>query len=121
MLEMNDKFVDRMKTNAKRQEESPQTDFVNVLSDTGVAFGKITALVVVPNQRLFKMNAAAKYLGIHEQTLRKITDEGVLKARLMRGCRVYTLEDLDAYIVSLPEWYYDVGEKSEASNGESND
>jgi len=79
-------------------EERPQTDFANVPSDSGVPFGKMTALVVVPNQRLFKMSAAAKYLGIHEQTLRKITDEGALRARLMRGCRVYTLEDLDAYI-----------------------
>jgi hypothetical protein len=107
-----------MKSNAKLLEERPQTDFANVPSDSGVPFGKMTALVVVPNQRLFKMSAAAKYLGIHEQTLRKITDEGALRARLMRGCRVYTLEDLDAYIASLPEWYYDAGEKSEVSNGD---
>ena len=110
-----------MKAHAKRPEDHPPVDLANVPADTVLTFGKMLALVVVPNQRLFKMNAAAKYLGIHEQTLRKITDEGLLRARVMRGCRVYTLEDLDAYIASLPQWYYDAGERSEASNGDQND
>ena len=81
---------------------------------------RIVAFVTAPNQRLYKTRAAAKYLGLHEQTLRKLTEEGLIPARVMRGCRVYTLEDLEAYVVSLPRWYYRGGERSEASNGDNN-
>jgi excisionase family DNA binding protein len=83
------------------------------------AAGKIVAFVNTPHQRLYKMSAAAKYLGVHEQTLRKLTDEGLIPARLMRRCRVYTLEDLEAYVASLPRWYHHGGERSEASNGDT--
>src|SRR5438093_12179672 len=76
------------------------------------------ALIKVPTRRLFKMKAAARYLGMHPQTLRKLTDEGKIPARSMTGKRMYRLEDLDAYIDSLPEWYYGAGERSEASNGD---
>jgi hypothetical protein len=38
----------------------------------------------------------------------------------MDGKRVYTLEELDRYIGSLPEWYCGAGERPEASNGERN-
>jgi excisionase family DNA binding protein len=79
----------------------------------------ISALVTVPLQRLYKVRAAAKYLGIHEQTLRKFTEEGLIPARLMGNCRVYTLEDLEAYVASLPRWYYGGGERSGASNGDN--
>jgi|SRR5437764_1383662 Helix-turn-helix domain len=72
----------------------------------------------LPNQRLFKTKAAARYLGIHPQTLRKYTDEGKLVALNLVGSRVYDLEELDRFITSLPEWYYGGGERSEASNGE---
>ncbi len=74
--------------------------------------GKPIALIQVPNQRLFGMKAAARYLGVHEQTLRKLTDLGEIKARRMGSRRVYALEDLDSYIDSLPGWYHDPGEKS---------
>jgi hypothetical protein len=74
--------------------------------------------VRLPNQRLFKIKAAARYLGIHAQTLRKYTDEGKLMALNLDGSRVYALEELDRFIGALPEWYYDGGERSEASNGE---
>jgi excisionase family DNA binding protein len=67
--------------------------------------GKPLAFVAVPNQRLFGTKAAARYLGLHEQTLRKLTDLGELPARKMGARRVYTLEDLDRYIDSLPGWY----------------
>ncbi len=63
------------------------------------------ALIQVPNQRLFGTKAAARYLGLHEQTLRKLTDLGELPARKMGSRRVYALEDLDGYIDSLPKWY----------------
>ena len=56
----------------------------------------------VPVRRMFKTKAAAQYLGLHPQTLRRLTDEGKLKARNMEGKRVYMLEELDRYIVSLP-------------------
>jgi excisionase family DNA binding protein len=67
--------------------------------------GKTIALIQVPNQRLFGTKAAAKYLGLHEQTLRKLTDAGELAARRMGVRRVYALEDLDGYIESLTRWF----------------
>ena len=74
--------------------------------------GKVIALIQVPNQRLFGTKAAARYLGIHEQTLRKLTELGELAALRMGHRRVYRLEDLDAYIAALPRWYDGDGEKS---------
>lgn len=66
--------------------------------------GKTTALIQVPNQRLFSVKAAAKYLGIHEQTLRKLTDLGEIQAQRMGSRRVFKLEELDRFIDSLPPW-----------------
>ena len=63
---------------------------------------KPTVLVQVPNQRLFGTKAAARYLGIHEQSLRKLTAEGLLQARQLGSRRVYILEDLDRFIAELP-------------------
>ena len=63
--------------------------------------GKPVAFIQVPNQRLFGPKAAAKYLGVHEQTLRKLTGLGELAARKMGSRRVYALEDLDRYIESF--------------------
>ena len=74
--------------------------------------GKPIALTQGPNQRLFGMKAASRYLGLHEQTLRKLTDLGEIKARRMGSRRVYALEDLDSYIDSLPRWYHGPGERS---------
>jgi excisionase family DNA binding protein len=91
----------------------------NVLKYTSL--GKPLLLVQVPNQRLFRMKAAARYLGIHQQTLRKLTDQGKVPALNADGKRTYRLEDLNAYIESLPQWYYGAGERSEASNEENND
>ena len=65
---------------------------------------KLVALIQVPNQRVFKVKAAALYLGVHPQTLREMTDLGEVTARWMRNRRAYLLEDLDAYIESLPEY-----------------
>ena len=45
-------------------------------------------LVQVRNQRLFGPKAAARYLGIFEDTLKKITDLGQLRAFNMNGRRV---------------------------------
>ena len=75
--------------------------------------GKPVVFIQVPNQRLFGTKAAAKYLGLHEQTLRKLTDLGEVSARRMGSRRVYALEDLDRYIESLPRWY-DAGHGKES-------
>ena len=49
---------------------------------------------------------------ICEDTLKKISDLGQLRAFNMNGRRAYRLEDLDAYVESLPGWYDSTGEKS---------
>jgi excisionase family DNA binding protein len=63
------------------------------------------AITPVPSQRLFGTKSAAQYLGIHVQTLRKLTDLGEIPARRMGSRRVFRLEDLNEYIDSLPQWY----------------
>jgi hypothetical protein len=66
------------------------------LSENGLA------LISVPRRRLFSARAAARYLGIDERTLKRITDCGGVPARRMGARRVYALDDLDSYIASLP-------------------
>ena len=66
--------------------------------------GKPVALIQVPNQRVFSPKAAAKYLGICEDTLKKITDLGQIAARAFNGRRAYLLEELERFVQSLPEW-----------------
>lgn len=72
--------------------------------------GKPIALIQVPNQRVFGPQAAALYLGVHEQTLKKMTDEGEIQAKWMRNRKVYLLEELDRYIESLPNYNPNRGE-----------
>ncbi len=86
---------------------------------TGQMVGKLVTLIHVPNQRLFKTKEAAKYLGIHPDTLRTYADLGRITPRRINNRRVFTLEDLDAFIDSLP-CYDDPGGKpggKEISNG----
>ncbi len=64
--------------------------------------GKPFALIQVPNQRLFSTKAAARYLGVCEDSLRKYADLGWIKAQRLEKRRVFTLEDLDCFIESLP-------------------
>ena len=66
--------------------------------------GKPVALIQVPNQRLFSTGAAAQYLGICEDTLRKYSDLGDIPARRLGRRRVFLLEDLDAFIETLPQY-----------------
>ena len=66
--------------------------------------GKPVALIQVPSQRLFGTRAAARYLGVCEDSLRKYADLGWIKARRLEKRRVFTLEDLDRFIESLPEY-----------------
>jgi hypothetical protein len=66
--------------------------------------GKPVALIQVPNQRVFGPQAAAKYLGICEDTLKKYTDVGLIAARDMCGRHAYLLEELERFVESLPKW-----------------
>ncbi len=81
--------------------------------------GKPVALIQVPNQRLFGIKAASRYLDMHPQTLRKLTDLGEINARRLGERRVYTLEVLDRFIDSLPEWYDGPSERSGAERREN--
>jgi hypothetical protein len=64
---------------------------------------KAIQFVSVPEQAAFRVRAAAKYLGISPNTLRKRTDLGLIPTRRDEcGDRVYLLKDLEAYLNSLP-------------------
>jgi len=95
--------------------ESPANDGAEV-ADIGInqrnVIRKPIALTQVPNQRLFGPKAAARYLGICEDTLKKITDLEQIPAFNLNGRRAYRIEDLERFIESLPGWYDDPGEKS---------
>lgn len=66
----------------------------------------------VPAQRLFGPKGAAQYLGICEDTLKKMTDLGQIAAFNLNGRRAYRLEDLTAFVDALPGWYDSTGERS---------
>lgn len=72
------------------------------------------AIIQSPTQALYGPKAAAKYLGMHVQTLKKLTDEGVIEARwnphLNR--REYLWEELNTYIKNLDEYNPNHGEGS---------
>ena len=68
--------------------------------------GRPVALMQVPNQRLFSTKAAARYLGVHPDSIRKYADLGRIKARRLENRRVFTLENLDSFIESLAEYQY---------------
>ena len=70
----------------------------------GVVIGDTMALIQVPNQALFKVKAAARYLGITDETLTKHVDLGRIKAYNLEGIRVFKLTELNALIEALPEW-----------------
>ena len=83
--------------------------------------GKPVALIQIPNQRLFGIKAASRYLGLHAQTLRKLTDLGEIKARKLGERRVYPLEELDRFIDNLAEWYIGPGERSGTERSKNGD
>ncbi len=72
--------------------------------------GALAQIVSIPVQRVFPPRQAAQYLGVHPQTLKKLTDEGKLPARWMGNRRAYTLEELDHFINSLPDYNQSRGE-----------
>ncbi len=58
----------------------------------------------VPRQRLYSTKAAAQYVGVSCDSMRSYPDEGLIPARRLKQRRVFTLEDLDAFIDGLPEY-----------------
>ena len=70
----------------------------------------LAQIVSIPAQRVFPPRQAAQYLGVHPQTLKKLTDEGKLPARWMRNRRAYLLEELERYVQSLPDYNQSRGE-----------
>jgi hypothetical protein len=78
----------------------------------------------VPSQSLFGTKGAAQYLGISPDTLRKYADLGRIKTKRLEKRRVFAIEDLNAFIESLPEYnealYTEAGERpggKEQENG----
>lgn len=62
-------------------------------------------VVEVPEQAAFRVKAAARYLGICENTLRKRSDLGLIPARRdVNGERIFLLRDLNAHLESLPDY-----------------
>ena len=94
--------------NGHHLSESPTTnvaDAVDAHANLRNVVRKPTALMQVPNQRLFGPKAAARHLGICEDTLKKFTDLEQIRAFKLNGRRAYRLEDLEQFIESLPGWY----------------
>jgi len=58
----------------------------------------------IPSQRGLKIEDAAKYIGMHPQTLRKLTDLGQVPCRRIGNHRVFLLEELDRWLESAPAW-----------------
>lgn len=101
---MNPHRSDETFESAKRFESSSSPTEVNGrLENHGVI--RNARLHPVPNQRLFSVGTAARYLGISDDTLRKYADLGKIPVyRFINGNRVFKLEDLDALIDALPLW-----------------
>jgi len=70
--------------------------------------GRPVVIMQIPDKRKFSLDEAARYLGIHKQTLREKSDLGIIPARKEGHHRVFLLEDLDRYLENLPP--YNVGE-----------
>ena len=65
---------------------------------------KRVEIIEVPEQFYFKVSAAAKYIGLSANTLRKYTDLGLIKAkRLPNGDRIYRKDWLDEFMENLPD------------------
>ncbi len=62
-------------------------------------------IIEVPEQFYFKVSAAAKYIGLSANTLRKYTDLGLIKAKRLpiSGDRTYRKDWLDEFMENLPD------------------
>ncbi len=65
---------------------------------------KTIEIIEVPEQFYFKVSAAAKYIGLSANTLRKYTDLDLIRAkRLPSGDRTYRKDWLDEFMGNLPD------------------
>ena len=61
-------------------------------------------IIEVPERFYFKISAAAKYSGLSKNTLRKYTDLGLIRAKILpSGDRIFCKEWLDEFIEKLPD------------------
>jgi len=68
---------------------------------------KAIQIVSIPEQAAFRTTAAARYLGLSPNTLRKRADLLLIPCRMdENGNRVFLLEDLDDYRKSLPPYQH---------------
>jgi excisionase family DNA binding protein len=66
--------------------------------------GKLSAVYQVPAKRGYPITEAAEYLGMHAQTLRKLSDLGKVPCRRIGRHRIFLLQDLDAWLDAQPKW-----------------
>ena len=66
--------------------------------------GKEIALLQVPNQALFSLKVAARFLGISPETLVDDVEHGRIPCYDFHGRRTFKLEDLEKCRESLPAW-----------------
>ncbi len=61
-------------------------------------------IIEVPEQFYFKVSAAAKYIGLSANTLRKYTELGLIRAKRLpiSGDRTYRKDWLDEFMENLP-------------------
>ncbi len=65
---------------------------------------KRVEIIEVPEQFYFKVSAAAKYTGLSPNTLRKYTDLGLIRAKILPGGhRLYRKDWLDEFVERLPD------------------
>ena len=66
---------------------------------------KSIEIVEVDEQFYFKVSAAAKYIGLSPNTLRKYTDLGLIKAKRLpiSGDQSYRKDWLDEFMENLPD------------------
>ncbi len=68
---------------------------------------KAIQIISIPEQVVFHIGDASRYLGISPNTLRKRADLGLICCRQdENGKRVFLLEDLDHYRKSLPPFQH---------------
>jgi len=75
-------------------------------------------IIEVPEQLYFKVSAAAKYIGLSANTLRKYTDLGLIKAKRLpiSGDRTYRRDWLDQFMENLPNSAYNHPQSDLSSN-----
>ncbi len=74
-------------------------------------------IIEVDEQFYFKVSAAAKYIGLSPNTLRKYTDLGLIRAkRLPNGDRTYRKDWLDEFMENLSDSAYNHPQSDLSSN-----